>query len=188
MLKLDYDHTTTIDTIRLLRKRLRKHIPHAVKMLAISGKSKGTALTARNPNSAIAAHQSLDVIGMERIEAAVGDGLPTAFIARELRMTMGQFNSWIFGDPERIQRFARIVNGRAYMKAMQIRQDILDYSGVMDESDLARLRLQMQVAKDVETAVVPPVKKDAGDSGTHVHFDFGAVFNGLQQPMRVVNP
>ena len=193
--KVDYEHITNTDTVRMLRKTLRTHIPHRVKMLALGYKSKGAPVTAKNPNSAIAAHQSLDVIGIERIEAAIGDGLPLAFLAKDLHMTEGQFQSWIFSDRERAQRFARIVNGRNYMQAMQLRSDVLNYGGELTEMDLRRIKLQMQVAKDIELAVIPPERNAKDDDGVRITFDFGSIFGmggaaALEPPppMKVINP
>ncbi|OQX10517.1 MAG: hypothetical protein BWK73_20235 [Thiothrix lacustris] len=193
--KIHYDHTTNTDTVRILRKAMRKHIPHGVKMVALGFKTKDAPATAKNPNSAIAAHQSLDVIGIERIEAAIGDGLPLAFLAKELRMTEGQFQSWMFSDRERAQRLARMVNGRNYMKAMQLRSDVLDYGGALSDMDLRRIKLQMQVAKDVEAAVIPPERTEKDDDGVRITFDFGSIF-GMggaatlepPPPMKVINP
>lgn len=168
----NYDNTSTKPTSRQLSTMLRKHIPTAQRQVALQDHTKNKSL-----NNAANASRVLDVIGIDAIAAALGDDIPVAYICKNLKVTKGQFNSWAFGDKDRARRVSKALNVAAYMKAVQVRSDILQHGDEMTEDDVRRMRLQLSAAKDIEATVVPPESsKDKGES-VEINFDFGSLLN-----------
>lgn len=173
---------------------LRRSISTEVRRAALQDKKLRLCnKTGRTINHVIEAHQVLDVIGIERVEAALMDGVDISYLCSRLKLSRGQFNSWIHADRSRALRYARALNAPLYVDAVRVRGNIMKYgklkedgSEVLSKDDVGRLRLQLMAAKDIESATIPVELKEIGNGGPAITFDFGSIFGAM--PPHVVNP
>lgn len=170
---MNYDNTGEKPTIVQLNAQLRKHIPTTTKRLALQSHKKD-----KSANNVVSAHRVLDVVGIERVESALGDGVPLNHICHTMKLTKGQFWSWVHSDDERTRRvekaqFAKMQDARITLYEDVINAQVGDEPMDNDERELIKLKLK--AADSIGEVLSRPDPKKAEEGGIKVNIDFGSL-------------
>lgn len=183
----DYSNTSALPSPHQLAALFNRHIPPRGRLLAFQGRE--SLATADEMTEHIRASKVLDIVGEDRLAAALADGVPIRVLCTKLEITKGNLMVWMHATPDRMRKITRAVQSSMYMDGMTLRQEIIEYRGIMDEDTIRSKKLQLEAMRDVEKVIVPGVDNSGKGDGMHINIDLGSLFGGapVKPPPKVIN-
>lgn len=166
----NYENTGDKFTSKQLAVKLRKHIKPTTRQLAIKQAEDKDVIPA------VQAHRILDIVAIESIEAAIGDGIPIEYICKSLKITMGQFWSWVNADDERNRRIEKAQVSVLQHLKIQLYEDVMNMGKVVLEEEQEALKLKLKAAEAIGTISARPDTRKKDNEGITVNIDYGSLF------------
>lgn len=166
----NYENTGEAPTHQQLSVKLRKHIRPNTKKLALS------QATDKSIIPAVLAHRVLDVVAIESIEAAIGDNIPIEFICKSLKITIGQFWSWVNADDERNRRIEKAQVSVLQDLRVKLYSDVMNMDKVILEEEQEVVKLKLKAAEAISGISARQDTRKKDNEGITVNIDYGSLF------------
>lgn len=167
----NYENTGEAPTHQQLAVKLRKHIRPNTKKLALSQAADKSIIPA------VLAHRVLDVVTIESIEAAIGDNIPIEFICKSLKITIGQFWSWVNADDERNRRIDKAQVSVLQDLKVKLYSDVMNMGKVVLDEEQEVIKLKLKAAEAINNISARQDTRKKDNEGITVNIDYGSLFS-----------
>ena len=166
----NYENTGESLTPKQLATKLRKHIRPATRKLALD------QATDKATIPAVLAHRVLDVVAIESIEAAIGDNIPIEFLCKSLKITIGQFWSWVNADDERNRRIDKAQVSVLQDLKVKLYSDVMNMGKVVLDEEQEVIKLKLKAAEAINNISARQDTRKKDNEGITVNIDYGSLF------------